>query len=156
MPLMMNRLLLTLGALSLSGCATFQPVDSIGDLRPGDIAEVRFEAARDITAASSTPARVYPLAAVDLVRGPVLSVRGDTLMLNVDWVGSPTRPHAPAADARLWIVPEPAMEIGIRRTDRARVAGVVALSAVFLYGLVRVAGANVFHTGFAPGGAGTP
>lgn len=150
----MNRLLLTVGALALSGCATFQPVDSFAVLRPGDVAEVRFATARDVTAASSTPTRVYPLAAVDLVRGPVLAVRGDTLMLNVNWVGSPTRPHAPASDARLFIVPEPAMEVGIRRNDRKRVAAVVALSGVFLYGLVRAAGSDFFHTGFAPAGAG--
>ena len=152
----MNRLLLTIGALSLSGCATFQPVTSFAELTPGDIAEVRFGTARDVTAASSTPSRVYPLSAVELVRGPVLAVRGDTLMLNVNWVGSPLRPHAPAADARLFIVPEPSMQVGIRRNDRARVAGVVALSAVFFYGLVRLAGSDFFHTGFAPAGVGAP
>jgi hypothetical protein len=152
----MNRLLLVLGALSLSGCATFHPVTSFRELTPGDVAEVRFAAARNMVAASSTPLLTYPLAAVDVVRGPVLAIRGDTLMLNVTWVGSPTRPHRPAADARLFLVPEPTMEVGIRRNDRWRVAGVVALSGVFLYALVRVAGADVFHTGFAPTGVGAP
>jgi hypothetical protein len=152
----MNRLLLALGALSLSGCATFHPVGSFGELRPGDVAEIRFGTPRDVTAASSTPSRVYPLAAVEMVRGPVLAVRGDTLMLNVDWVGSPTRPHAPAADARLFLVPEPTMEVGIRRNDRWRVAGVVALSAAFVYGLARLAGSDFFHTGFDGADRGAP
>jgi hypothetical protein len=152
----MNRLLLTLGALSLSGCATFHPVSSFRELTPGDVAEIRYAAARDMVAASSTPTRAYPLSAVDLVRGPVLAVRGDTLILNVTWIGSPTRPHAPAADARLFLLPEPTMEVGIRRNNRWRVAGVVALSGVFLYGLVRVAGSDFFHTGLAPAGVGAP
>ncbi len=144
----MNRMLLTIGALSLSGCASFYPVGSIAELTPGDIAEVRFASARDVTAASSSPSRVYPLEAVDLVRGPVLAIRGDTLWLNLRWVDSPIRPHAPSPDARLMFVPEPSAEIGIRRNNGTRVAGVVALSVAFVYGLARLAGSDFFHTGF--------
>jgi hypothetical protein len=79
----------------------------------------------------------------------VLAVRGDTLVLNLRWVGSPIRPHAPSRDARLTIPSEPSMAVGVRRNSGTRVAGVVALSGAFLYGLYMLAGSDFFHTGFA-------